>query len=168
MFTRILVAVSARSADTVLASAIEIAQKYDAQVVALHVVDPTPCYLGAADCNSGLIVDAMEAHGRKFVTQIWNQLDGRVRVAEVRMVTLPMSGMTMGGAIAAVADETGADMILLGARGSFLRHWLTEDVASEVMRCSGKPTQIAADSAAVRSTGRGAKRSFLKGAIFAE
>ena len=77
MFTKILVAVSASSADTVLTSAIEAARKYDAHIVALHVVDPTPCYLGAADCNYGLIVEAMTEHGRKVATHVRNVLDNQ-------------------------------------------------------------------------------------------
>ncbi|MFM0266070.1 universal stress protein [Paraburkholderia sediminicola] len=158
MFTKILVAVSASSADTVLTSAIEAARKYDAQIVALHVVDPTPCYLGAADCNFDLIVEAMTAHGRKVVTHVRNVLDNQARTAEVRMVTLPMSGMTIGRAIAIVADETTADLILLGERSSFLWRWLSEDVASEVVRCSGRPIQVAADRINSKSAHRAGSR----------
>jgi nucleotide-binding universal stress UspA family protein len=151
MFTKILVAVSASSADTVLTSAIEAARKYDAHIVALHVVDPTPCYLGAADCNFGLIVEAMTDHGRKVATHVRNVLDNQARTAEVRMVTLSMSGMTIGRAIALVADETGADLILLGERSSSPWRWLSEDVASEVVRCSGTPIQVAAERIKPRS-----------------
>jgi nucleotide-binding universal stress UspA family protein len=85
MFSKILVAISASSADTVLASAIETARKYDAQIVVLHVVDPTPSYLGAADDNFGLIVEAMSAHGRKVVAHVRNVLDDQAPEAEVRI-----------------------------------------------------------------------------------
>jgi nucleotide-binding universal stress UspA family protein len=158
MFTKILVAVSASPADTVLAAAIETARKYDAQIVALHVVDPTPSYLGAADDNFGLIIEAMSAHGRKVVAHVRNVLDDQAPEAEVRMVTLPMSGMTVGRAIAAVADEMGADLILLGERSSSRFRWLSEDVASEVVRRSGRPVQIAADAIALRSARRAGTR----------
>ena len=151
MFTKILVAVSASSTDTVLASAIEAARKYDAHLVALHVVDPTPCYLGAPDCNYGLIVEAMTEHGRKVATRVRNVLDDQACTAEVRLVTLPASGMTIGRAIAIVADETGADLILLGERSSSPWRWLSEDVASEVVRCSGTPIQVAAERIKPRS-----------------
>jgi nucleotide-binding universal stress UspA family protein len=154
MFSKILVAISASSADTVLASAIETARKYDARIVALHVVDPTPSYLGAADDNFGLIVEAMSAHGRKVVTHVRNVLDDQAPEAEVRMVMLPMCGMTVGRAIAAVADETGADLILLGERSTSPWRWLSEDVASEVVRRSGRPVQIAADPIALNSARR--------------
>ncbi|MFB9127915.1 universal stress protein [Paraburkholderia dipogonis] len=152
MFTKILVAVSARPADTILASAIETARKYDAQIVALHVVDPTPCFIGAADCYVDLIVESMEQHGRQVVAHIMDVLDEQARSAEVRMVTLPISGMTIGRAIASVADETGADLILLGERNSSWWNWLNEDVAAEVARCSGRPVQIAAQPRPERYT----------------
>lgn len=152
MFTKILVAVSGSNADTVLASAIEAAQKYDAQIVALHVVDPTPCFIGAADCYVDLIVESMEQHGREVVTHVSEVLDSQTRSAEVRLVTLPVSSMTIGRAIARVADETGADLILLGERNSPWWNWLHEDVASEVARCSGRPVQIAAQPRSERYT----------------
>jgi nucleotide-binding universal stress UspA family protein len=151
MFSKILVAISASSADTVLASAIETARKYDAQIVVLHVVDPTPSYLGAADDNFGLIVEAMSAHGRKIVAHVRNVLDDQAPEAEVRMVMLPMCGMTVGRAIADVAEETGADLILLGERSTSRWRWLSEDVASEVVRRSGRPVQIAANAIALSS-----------------
>ncbi|WP_206001904.1 universal stress protein [Paraburkholderia aromaticivorans] len=158
MFTKILVAVSASPADTILASAIEAARKYDAQIVALHVVDPTPCFIGAADCYVDLIVESMEQHGREVVTHVRNVLDSQARTAEVRMITLPTARMTIGRAIASVADETGADLILLGERNSSWLNWLNEDVASEVARCSGRPVQIAADRTNVRSAQRAGSR----------
>jgi hypothetical protein len=90
MITKILVAVSANSTDTVLASAVEIARKNDARIVALHVVDPTPCFLGPYDSDFGLIVEAMEEHGRKRVMRMTSVLDEHAHPAETRMVTLPM------------------------------------------------------------------------------
>ncbi|SDG23502.1 universal stress protein [Paraburkholderia phenazinium] len=154
MFTKILVAVSANSPDSVLASAIELAQKYDARVFALHVVDPTPGYAGPADYNFGLIVEAMEAHGREIVTRVTNVLDDHARSAETRMVTLPMSGFTIGYAIAAFAEESGADLILLGQRKSGWWRWLNEDVATDVRRRTGTPIQIVSGKIADGSSRR--------------
>ncbi|REE22142.1 MULTISPECIES: universal stress protein [unclassified Paraburkholderia] len=152
MFTKILVAISASPADTILASAIEAARKYDAQIVALHVVDLTPCLIGAADCYVDLIVESMEEHGRQVITRARDVLDGQARSAEVRMMTLPLTRMTIGRAIASVAEETAADLILLGERNTSWWNWLNEDVAAEVARCSGRPVQIAARPRAERYT----------------
>ena len=74
------------------------------------------------------------------------------------MVTLPASGMTIGRAIAIVADETGADLILLGERSSSPWRWLSEDVASEVMRHSSRPTQIVAGRPVVNPARRAGRR----------
>jgi nucleotide-binding universal stress UspA family protein len=142
MFTKILVAVDAGSTDTVLASAIEAARKYDARILVLHVVDPTPCLVGPVDYDLGLIVEAMEAHGRELVTHVTNVLDEHACAAETRMVTLPMSGSTIGRVIATIASESDADLILLGERKSAWWRWLNEDVASEVRRHTGTPIQI--------------------------
>jgi nucleotide-binding universal stress UspA family protein len=142
MLTKILVAVSANSTDTVLESAVEIARKYDARIVALHVVDPTPCFLGPYDSDFGLIVEAMEGHGRDTVKRITKLLDQHAHPVETRMVTLPMSGSTIGCAIADVAEESGADLILLGERQSGFWRYVREDVAANVRRHSGTPIQI--------------------------
>lgn len=139
MFTKILVAVNARSSDTVLASAIELARKYDARLVALHIVDPTPCLIGPVDYDLGLIVEAMEAHGRELVARVATVLDDPACPADTRMVTLPMSGSTIGRVIADVASESGADLILLGERKPAWWRWLNEDVAAEVRRHSTTP-----------------------------
>jgi nucleotide-binding universal stress UspA family protein len=141
MFTRILVAVSASSADAVLESAIEVAKKYDARIFALHVVDPTPCWMGPLDYDFGIIVQALEAHGREIVTRMADMLDDHACPAETRMVTLPISGQSVGQAIAAAADTSGADLILLGERKSGWWRWLSEDVASEVRRHTNTPIQ---------------------------
>lgn len=155
MYTKILVAASAKSTDTVLASAVEIARKYDARIVALHVVDPTPCFLGPYDSDFGLIVEAMEEHGRKMVMRMTNVLDEYAHPAETRMVTLPMSGLTIGSAIADVAKDSGADLILLGDRQSDFWRCVREDVAAEVRLQSGTPIQIVRD----KGTGSMARRT---------
>lgn len=74
------------------------------------------------------------------------------------MLTLPIMGMTIGRAIATVADDTGADLILLGACSSAGWRWFNENVAAEVMRCSSRPTQIVTDKRAVNSGFRNGSR----------
>jgi nucleotide-binding universal stress UspA family protein len=156
MFTKILVAVNARSTDAVLASAVEVARKYDARVIALHVVDPTPCLIGPVDHDLGLIVEAMETHGRELVSRVTAVLDDHACAAETRMVTLPMAGSTIGRVIATSARESGADLILLGERKSAWWRWLTEDVASEVRRHTATPIQIVSGKVAGGPAHRGA------------
>ena len=158
MFTRILVAVSASSVDTILESAIEISQKYDARIFALHVVDPTPCWMGPLDYDFGLIVQALEAHGCEIVTRMADVLDGHSGLTETRMVTLPISGQSVGQAIASAAHSSGADLILLGERKSGWWRWMSEDVASEVRRHTNTPTQTVSATVIGGSTRRGTTR----------
>jgi nucleotide-binding universal stress UspA family protein len=153
MFTKILVAVSANSLDTVLNSAIESARKYDARVLALHAVDPTPFLMGPIDYDFALMVDAMEVHGREIVARMAEVLDTHSCPAETRMVTLPFSGRSVGRAIASAADSSGADLIILGDRNSSWLNWLSEDVAAEVRRHTNTPIQLVSlktNSAAAR------------------
>jgi nucleotide-binding universal stress UspA family protein len=148
MFTKILVAVSANSSDTVLTSAIDLARKHNAQIVALHVVDPTPAFLGPADYSFGMIAEAMEEHGREVVTRMTTVLDDHAHPADTRMVTLPISGSTVGRAIAACAEETGADLIILGERKAAWWRFLNEDVAAEIRRRTDTPLQTLSEKAA--------------------
>jgi nucleotide-binding universal stress UspA family protein len=142
MITKILVAVNANSTDPLLASAIEVARKHDARILALHVVDPMPCYIGPADHSVGLVVEALEAHGRELVTHVTTVLDEHACAADTRMVTLPLSGSTIGRMIATLASESDVDLILLGEKKSSWWRWLNEDVAAEVRRHTGTPIQI--------------------------
>jgi nucleotide-binding universal stress UspA family protein len=158
MFTRILVAVSASSVDAVLGSAIEISKKHDAGIFALHVVDATPCLMGPIDYDFGIVVEAMEAHGRELVARVTGVLDDHAGLAEIRTVTLPISGLSVGRAIASAADTSGADLILLGERKSGWWRWLSVDVASEVRRCTNTPIQIVPGEVSAGSTRRPAKR----------
>jgi nucleotide-binding universal stress UspA family protein len=57
------------------------------------------------------------------------------------MVTLPMSGLPVGRAIASVANTWAADLIILGERNSSWLDWLSEDVALEVRRQANAPIQ---------------------------
>jgi nucleotide-binding universal stress UspA family protein len=158
MFTKILVAVSASSIDTVLASAIETARKYDAQILALHAVDPTPYLTGPIDYDFGLIFDAMEAHGREIVTRMAEMLDNHSSAAETRMVTLPMSGVSVGRAIASVADTSAADLIILGERNSSWLNWRNEDVAAEIRRYTNVPIQTVSSKVIANTTRRDVTR----------
>ncbi len=142
MSTKILVAVSANSADTVLASAIELARRYDASIVALHVVDTRPVYLGACDYCYGPVVDALEQHGQDTVARIKEALADSHCEAETRLVTLPLVGMTVGAVIASLAQESAADMIVLGERSPGWWRCLSENVATEVRRHTATPMHL--------------------------
>lgn len=142
MFTRILVAVSANSVDTILESAIDTAKQHDAHVFALHVVDPVPCWMGPMDYDFALAVQLLERHGREIIAQAASVLEEYSCPGETHMVTLPMAGQTLGQAIANAAESAGADLIILGQRKSVWWRLLGQDVASEVRRSTNTPIQI--------------------------
>lgn len=96
MFTKILVAVNANSIDTVLASAIDTARKHDACILALHAVNPAPYLMSPIDYDFALMIEAMEAHGREIVARMAQVLDNHSGPAETRMITLPLSGLSVG------------------------------------------------------------------------
>ncbi|WP_322013044.1 universal stress protein [Paraburkholderia sp. J12] len=154
MYTKILVAVGASQDNAVLASAIETARKYDAQLYALHVVDPTPCFLGPADSDYGLIVEAMEAHGREIAARVSRKLDEEALGGETHLVTMPLTGSMIGREIAAFAAEKSVDLIVLGKRRPGWWRWLDEDVAAAVRRHTEAPVQIASGQRELASAHR--------------
>jgi nucleotide-binding universal stress UspA family protein len=158
MYTKILVALSANCSDAVLASAIEMSRKHDARILVVHAVDLAPCMVGEHDYGLQLVIEAMESHGREIVARAMRVLNEHGCPAESRLFTLPVSGATVGGAIASVADTAGADLILLGARKPGWWRWLSEDVASVVRRHTEAPIQTVSGSVAGASTSRAAAR----------
>jgi nucleotide-binding universal stress UspA family protein len=154
MYTKILVALSTRQDEALLASAIVAARQYDAQLYALHVVDPTPCLFGPADSDYGMIVAAMEEHGRELVAQVSQVLDEPSLRAEAHMVTRPLAGSMVGREIAAFAEQKGVDLILLGQRKAGWWRWLSEDVVSTVQRHAQAPVQIVSGPRAARGAAR--------------
>jgi nucleotide-binding universal stress UspA family protein len=154
MYTKILVAVSTSQDDILLASAIEMARKYDAQLCVLHVVDPSPCVLGTVDSDYGLIIEAMQAHGRDIVERVSRTLDEQSMQAETHMLTLPLAGSTIGEQIATFADEQDIDLIVLGKRKPGWWSWISEDVAASVQSHTTAPVQIVSGERAASSRHR--------------
>jgi nucleotide-binding universal stress UspA family protein len=147
-FKHVLVAVSASSRDAVLASAIEVAREYDARVCALHVVDLRPCFIASIEYDFGLIVEALQAQGREIIAQSARVLNEAACSADTRLVALPNPGVMVGPTIAAVAKETGTDLIVLGKRKAGWGRWLSENVSSEVRRHTSVPILVAPDETA--------------------
>lgn len=139
---KILVALSANSSGFVLTAAIEFAQKFEADLLALHIVDPRPCYMGQGDYSYGPILEAMEAYGQEKIAQVRDALGDSTCGAEARMVTLPVTGLTIGGAIASVAETSEADLIVLGERRSTWWRFLSENVFDDVRRHTDKPIHV--------------------------
>jgi nucleotide-binding universal stress UspA family protein len=150
MSRTILVAVGPKSPESVLTSAIDLAKQYEAVILALHIVDTRPVYLGPYDHSCGSVIEAMQDYGRKALTQIEDVLRNNAASAEARMVTLPMAGSSIGNEIATLAEASGADLIVLGERQSTWWNWLSENVAREVQRHTSTPIHVVSGEASKR------------------
>lgn len=148
MISKILVALSEHSAATMLPAAIDLARQHDARVIALHVVDPSPCFGAAEHYDCGVVFAALEAQGRRTTRHIADVLAAASCEAHTHMIMLPLAGMTTGRAIATLAEEHGADLILLGARKTHWPWWLREDVATDVRRATRTPIRFVQDISA--------------------
>lgn len=158
MFKHVFVAVSANSGCSPLESAIDLALEYNARVSALHVVDPTPCFVSAREYDISMIMEALQGQGHDIVAQCARLLDEAGCRGDARMITLPMSRVTVGRTIAAIADDASADLIVLGQGKSAWSRWLRENVALEVRRHTSAPLLIASAALTVRPTRRGDAR----------
>ncbi|QGZ65126.1 universal stress protein [Paraburkholderia acidisoli] len=148
MISKILVALSDHSAPILLPAAIDLARQHQARVIALHVVDPSPCFGAAEHYDGGVVFEALEAQGRRTARHIADVLAAAACEAHTHMILLPLSGLTTGGAIGALAEEHGADLILLGARKTRWPWWLREDVAKDVRRATRTPLRFVPDAGA--------------------
>ncbi|CAD6517617.1 hypothetical protein LMG27952_00874 [Paraburkholderia hiiakae] len=142
MSKTIVVAINQNPTDAFLATALDTARNCDAHIVAVHIVDLTPCFTGMGDFDYGLIVCAMEEGGRTTLARAMKILEGNRRGAEARLLTSPLSGSTIGGQIAAVCDAAGAVRVLLGKRKRGWWRFLNEDIAASVQRHTSTPVQI--------------------------
>jgi nucleotide-binding universal stress UspA family protein len=150
MKKRILVAVSNREAHNVLACAVEASRELEADIVLVHVVDPLNCFIGADDFHCAPIVEAMFAHGGEVVACAARWLNMQGCDVETRLLQLPEHGVTVGRAIAAVANETHADLVILGDRKNNWWRWLSDSIALDVLdntralvRCASDPIVVA-------------------------
>ncbi|QGZ59686.1 universal stress protein [Paraburkholderia acidiphila] len=143
MSRTIVVAISQNSTDAFLASALDTARRCDAHILAVHIVDLTPCLTGMGEhLDYGMIAGAMEESGRETLARAMRILEGNQRGAQARMLTSPLSGSTIGRQIAAVCDAAGAERVLLGVRKPGWWRFMNEDVAATVQRQTSTSVQI--------------------------
>lgn len=153
MCKKIVVALGERHAESLLARAAAMSREHDAPVVIVHVVDLLDCFSMAADFDYGPAMQMMMSHGRNVVANAEAWLKARGCVVEAHMLALPANGVTVGHAIATLANETHADLVLLGERRNdwwqIFRNDVAADVARDTCACIRR---IADDSARARST----------------
>lgn len=115
--------------------AIDIAQKYDATVHALYVVNTSAYSTLPADSNWESITAALEDEGEAATTEIGE----RMSEAGVDSVTVVEEGIPHK-TILNYADEKGIDLIVMGTHGkSGLDRLLLGSVTEKVVRASETP-----------------------------
>ena len=134
-FTNILVATDgSRSSEAAVEKGLELASQTGAGLTFLHVVEPT-LWRGARGAAAVPAAVVEDAHGDPVLDDALEQ----ARAAGVQAETERVSGGDTR-CIVAVADETGADLIVVGDRPSRPR---LRSVARSVVRSAHCPVYIA-------------------------
>ncbi|MDQ7978644.1 universal stress protein [Paraburkholderia sp. SARCC-3016] len=146
MYRHILVAVGTRSDSITLEAALRLAHETGARVTALHVVDPVPPYAGAETCDFSAAFEALDAYGQAVEARCLEAIRRSGCAGDARSIVLPMSGVTVGRAIAEHAREIGADLLVVGNRRASFLSFLRENLYKELRRHTDTPVLVATDA----------------------
>jgi len=141
-FTKILAATDfSDDSNYALSYAVELAQKFSAEVIVLHVDQPLAPVM-VSELNPGLDVSAMNRIAEEQRLAALRELDQTT--ARLRESGLKARGLLKVGApfleIVTTAQAEGADLIVMGTHGrSGLAHVLMGSVAERVVRKAGCP-----------------------------
>ena len=118
-------------------NALDIAAAYDATVHALSVVDISYPYSGfSGTINRDRAIDELESRGRRAVDEIVEQAEE----AGVDAVPVVRKSKTVREAILEYADETDADVIVMGTHGrTGLGRYMLGSVTEFVVRSANVP-----------------------------
>jgi len=118
-------------------NALDIASAYDATVHALSVVDISYPYSGfSGTINRDRAIDELESRGRRAVDEIVEQAEE----AGVDAVPVVRKSKTVREAILEYADETDADVIVMGTHGrTGLGRYMLGSVTEFVVRSANVP-----------------------------
>lgn len=139
MYDTILVATDGSpSAEGAVERAFDLAEHYDATVHAMFVVD-TRMYGEPALSSTELVVEEVEERGHELLQNLTDQASSR----GVELVTRCCHGVPYEE-ILSLADETDADLVVLGYKGE--THPTTDhigSVAERVVRFATRPVLLA-------------------------
>jgi nucleotide-binding universal stress UspA family protein len=136
-FERIVVALDgSEHADRALGKALELAALMDATVIALAVEGPLPAY--AATIGE---VDEVKRQKDEFFGGLAAHAKSEAQAAGVRFEIEVRPGHA-AELIVRFASETGADLIVLGHKGHFLRDHLLGSTADRVAEHADCPVMI--------------------------
>jgi len=128
--------------------ATEMAKRFDAKIVILHVIQSFPAYI---DAYAGLTVEIEQRQQGEIIEEIKGHLQEFCKKAEAYAespcVSLVYDILVLRGhppeEILNVADEEGCDAIVVGTHGKgFLAHTFLGSVSSAVLHRTRKPVFI--------------------------
>lgn len=136
MYEKILVPTDgSKGTNEAVEHALDIADKYDATVHALYVVNTSAYSTLPADSNWESITAALEEEGEQATAEIAEMMES----SEVDTVTEVEEGVPHK-AILEYADDNGADLIVMGTHGKTgLDRFLLGSVTEKVVRASETP-----------------------------
>ncbi|WP_435066391.1 universal stress protein [Halobaculum sp. EA56] len=134
MYDRILVPTDGSpAADAAVEHAVTLADRFEATLHALYVVDSTA--YSALEAGTDLVSDALEEEGREAVSRIAEAADDE----DLPVIEAVVSG-TAYRSILEYADEEGIDMIVMGTHGRRgLDRYLLGSVTERVVRSADQP-----------------------------
>ena len=130
---KILVAVDGSETSSKAAeNAIELAEKYGADLIALHIVPP--------NIKSSEIFDLAKQYGQKIVDEVKNKALAKKLKANTEVL---FDVGSVPKAIVEYAENNNANLIVIGTRGiSGIKRMLVGSTASEVVKYSHCPVMV--------------------------
>ncbi len=137
MYERILLPTDgSETTEHALEHAIDLADRYDAELHVLYVVDAT---IVADDVDTGAIVEEFETAGERIVDDVAEQ----ARAADVESVTTAVVRGTPHREILAYADAHDVDLLVVGTHGrAGIERFLLGSVTEKVVRLSEVPVLV--------------------------
>ncbi len=137
MYERILLPTDgSETTEHALEHAIDLADRYDAELHVLYVVDAT---IFADDVDTGAIVEEFETAGERIVDDVAEQ----ARAADVEPVTTAVVRGTPHREILAYADAHDVDLLVVGTHGrAGIERFLLGSVTEKVVRLSEVPVLV--------------------------
>lgn len=140
-FSKILVAVDGSQASMDAADqAIEMARKYNSELIALHVILSDTTIFGT---NPPQHIDEIKQQAQQYLDKIKQKLPNQHDNNKIQMRTELISSATAVAGIVGFAEKENVDLIVIGTRGrSGFKRLLLGSVASGVVNYAHCPVMI--------------------------
>jgi len=140
-FSKILVAVDGSQASMDAADqAIEMASKYNSELIALHVILSDTTIFGTSPPRH---IDEIKQQAQQYLDKIKQKMPDQHDNSKIQMRTELISSATAVGGIVGFAEKENIDLIVVGTRGrSGFKKLLLGSVASGVVNYAHCPVMV--------------------------